>query len=459
MVNSFLELKGHPKVTFLGKSNLPSKLYVRQAYSDLHKLIHGTYSNRQALIIGNPGIGKSFFCLYELYRLLQELIERNCGGLIVYDNIPLGVFMILSPDGLIEAGDRRCVSNTELGTNSYYLYDAGTRKNETPFIMRAKTIVFSSPAEQNYRDYVKCYEPGPNLVTLYMPIWSWEEINTTAHMYEATDPIEQFEIWGGIPRKVFSDTKRDEIDKAVRACDLKEVSKVFSSTSTGDVSHRLLHLTVDPADYTTATVRFASQYVKEKYCEAYEDQSHSLLARLIEIRYAPLRNIEFGRLFELFAYRCISNGGTFTIRSLEEEVVEENSILLPSKMRVEQFRLTRELDKFKQPKDNILLIPASRTFPSLDYLCICNGRKMGFQMTVGSSHSIQKEVLKSCMEELDALRGFEFYFVVPEHIYPEFKKQKYVSKKKVTAMEQNYCVHQYALSVNLTSLNRQYFDK
>ena len=458
VTNSFLELEGH-NVTFLSKTNLPSKLYVRQAYIDLHELIHRTYSDRQALIIGNPGIGKSFFCLYELYRLLKKLIDEKNGGWVVYDNIPLGLFMILSADRIVYSGDRRCVSNAELGTNSYYLYDAGTKRNKSPFIMGAKTIVFSLLAKQNYCDYVKTYEIGHKLVSLYMPIWNLDEINAITHMYHNPNPIKQFEIWGGVPRKVFSDAKPDKMDRAIASCNLEEVSKVFNFTSTGDFSHCLLHLTVDPADYTTASVRFASQYVKDKYCESYEDHSHSLLARLLEIRPVSLRNVEFGRLFELFAYRCISCGGTFPVRSLEVEEGVCQTISLPSEMRVVQFHSVDDLDKFKQSTDSIFFIPMSKTFASFDYLCICDGRKIGFQMTVGSSHPIQEEMLKSCMEALDAMDDFEFYFVVPENVYPEFKKQMYVSTKgKKTALEQNYCVHQYALNVDLTSFKKRYFQ-
>ena len=62
----FLKLRNG--VSFLGNGVLPSELYVRQTYEDLHKLIHCTCSSRYAFVVtGNPGVGKSFFALYELY--------------------------------------------------------------------------------------------------------------------------------------------------------------------------------------------------------------------------------------------------------------------------------------------------------------------------------------------------------------------------------------------------------
>ena len=75
--NDVLQLPN--EVKFLNAARLPSKLYVRKAYEDLHSLIHDTYRHRSILVVGNPGTGKSFFALYEMYRLLKD------GATIVYE--------------------------------------------------------------------------------------------------------------------------------------------------------------------------------------------------------------------------------------------------------------------------------------------------------------------------------------------------------------------------------------
>ena len=75
---------------------LPSKLYVQQAYKDLHKLIHITGSSRNAfLVTGNPGSGKSFFALDELYYLLKEIVDKKSNAAIVYESVPFELSLLL----------------------------------------------------------------------------------------------------------------------------------------------------------------------------------------------------------------------------------------------------------------------------------------------------------------------------------------------------------------------------
>jgi len=135
------------EVKFLNVASLPSKLYVRKAYEDLHSLIHDTYRHRSILVVGNPGTGKSFFALYEMYRLLKD------GATIVYECLPFSVFMVLTAEQLLYVGPRLEMRNPlvrELFQNrqTYYLFDAGTQTGIHPYCgVAAKTIVFSSPAK------------------------------------------------------------------------------------------------------------------------------------------------------------------------------------------------------------------------------------------------------------------------------------------------------------------------
>lgn len=77
----------HLKESLMGDSAYGSKLIVRKAYIDLFTLIdqhfvtgmHSASSwserklgGRGALVIGNPGIGKSWFLIYVLHRLASR---------------------------------------------------------------------------------------------------------------------------------------------------------------------------------------------------------------------------------------------------------------------------------------------------------------------------------------------------------------------------------------------------
>ena len=69
-----LELKGSfldvPEVVqFTGCDSL----YIREAYTELHDLINKAENEKMHVVItGTPGIGKSLFAVYVLYRALKE---------------------------------------------------------------------------------------------------------------------------------------------------------------------------------------------------------------------------------------------------------------------------------------------------------------------------------------------------------------------------------------------------
>ena len=170
--DGFLEL---PRVRSI---DLPSSLFIRQAYKDLQELIHGKYSENTIVVLGNPGIGKSYFSIYEMHRLLKQLKSDE---ILVYKSLVLDLFIVLDAERILVASRRK---DRDLGfinrPPDYYLCDAGTNKGE-PTISRSdlcKSIVFSSPDQRNYKDFKKHHLR--NLVTLYMPVWSLEELVSLA---------------------------------------------------------------------------------------------------------------------------------------------------------------------------------------------------------------------------------------------------------------------------------------
>ena len=250
-------------VTFLGES-LPSKLYVREAYKDLHSLMHDAFPQDNILVVGNPGTGKSFFALYEMYRLLDK-------ATIVYESVPFDLFMVLSADNITYAGDRLSKYDPEVEEllaepETYYLFDAGTGSNVFPYLVNAKTIVFSAPNRANYVDYSKHANPK----ILYMPVWTLDELNQVW-----TDSDEElqarYNIWGGIPRVILgSNQSTVRIDKAIERMSLDLLLKLAQKLYEFDnLSHEILHIHVGrdeegKPNYEREDIFFASDYVKDK---------------------------------------------------------------------------------------------------------------------------------------------------------------------------------------------------
>ena len=57
------------------------------------------YSSRNAfLVTRNPGVGKSFFALYELYYLLKEIVDKKSNAAIVCESVQFELSHLLRAD-------------------------------------------------------------------------------------------------------------------------------------------------------------------------------------------------------------------------------------------------------------------------------------------------------------------------------------------------------------------------
>ncbi len=144
----------------------PIKIYVRQAYTALHGLIHDSNKTKDVIMSGNPGTGKSTFAIFELYSSLHSGKFKA----IVYENPNLDICCVFKqhsvegatikqkqdsvegatvkqdsvecPHYAVECGER-AVTKALDDSQNLYLFDCAPRKCAK--IRPAKTIVFSSP--------------------------------------------------------------------------------------------------------------------------------------------------------------------------------------------------------------------------------------------------------------------------------------------------------------------------
>ena len=84
-------------------------------------------------------------------------------------------------------------------TKTYYLCDAGTQRHIYPYVVAAKTIVFSSPDKRNYQDYQKPSKPR----VVHMPVWALDELKKVIDRAQAEA---HYNVWGGIPCYVMDKT-------------------------------------------------------------------------------------------------------------------------------------------------------------------------------------------------------------------------------------------------------------
>lgn len=178
----FLHLPGDTYLSGL------SILFIRKCYRDLIKVVFDR-EVRRIRISGNPGIGKTIFAYYVLYLLVQQ------GETILFDKRSFKVPIVFEKERAFRVFDQREL-NSYLGkTNVWYICDA-----KEPSEVHAKTILVSSLRKQHYKEFDKY----TGTTIRYMPVWSWEEIETCRNNIfndlEVTNVKDLFLKWGGIPR-------------------------------------------------------------------------------------------------------------------------------------------------------------------------------------------------------------------------------------------------------------------
>ncbi|XP_004342606.1 hypothetical protein CAOG_08005 [Capsaspora owczarzaki ATCC 30864] len=210
-------------VFWLGRPDLGSDLMVRDCYSGLFDEITAPKFATQLrwVVTGNPGIGKTFFSGYFIYRLLQQNPQLT----IVYEPAQQDTKnrYLLQPDGTVLSGVYSPADNfvdecfRTRRDDVWFIADGHT----PTFYGNARTLLVTSPCSNFDKKLLKEYASK-----LYMPVWSWNELSCcllhslrrenadSARILSAMDSAnERFRHWGGIARVVLGAVfGSDEID-------------------------------------------------------------------------------------------------------------------------------------------------------------------------------------------------------------------------------------------------------
>lgn len=257
-------------VFILGKESIGSSLYIRPCYP---KLLETTLSivesveTRHLIILGNPGIGKTYFGYFLLLHLARS------GATVVYESFLEGCLYLLSPDGVKE-GSRKDFRPYLRSPTTFYVVDG-----MAPVDVDAKTILLSSLRREIWHQFSK------NSCTLrYMPVWSKEELYSCRSTLFSSIPEELVENlylkWGGIARYVLK-YARDPDQQALlsEAMNISNIDSVVESLggsgAKADASSRLIHRSVSDG-FHSGPYQFASAFVADEiYSRVYvKDRDH-----------------------------------------------------------------------------------------------------------------------------------------------------------------------------------------
>lgn len=222
--------------------------------------------------------------------MLYSLRKRDANVTVVTHKMNEGYY-VYSPSGVVFTNIfPRGILDIP---NNWFFVDT-----DNPTVTLAKTILFTSPFEGRFKEYLK----NAGVTLKYMPVWTWEDINICRQVCAGTllfhmrslfkyiynprqelyngrvseeEAKELFGRWGGIPRYVLDFAhdvpKQATLDEAIARQSFVKIERFKGATKgKDDVSHKIIHLVVHTKGpmlerYCAYHYDLASSYVQEKF--------------------------------------------------------------------------------------------------------------------------------------------------------------------------------------------------
>ena len=396
-------------------------MFIRADYVELWAEIQRLFESglRRIVVSGNPGIGKSWFGFYVAFKLLSgsepptivwEARRRSSRTLIRGNRVLEGTLT----DFRAELAD----------TRTWYLVDEAVPPGAVE--VEARTLVFSSPKRENYKDTLKATAS----TIRYLPVWSWDEIELCRQILYPKDAVRTTEAvqdaylrWGGIPRfvleKVADASAQMQLERAIASSTnlsllLRAVGEIDSAP---EASHRISHI-VTSAPYLETTIVFGSDYIKARVTEILLSRQREELFTFVSRESNPLFAQLRGDCFEALAHETLAAGGDFRTRLLTPHGSEE-AVCSLAKTSLRRFSGNKPADlvSIRDFGAGDYCRPLISTFPVVDALILPS---MLLQMTVSLKHAVDEPKLAQILAAL-SLETAELHFVVPPDKYYGFK--------------------------------------
>ena len=401
------------------------------------------------IVLGNPGIGKTSFGYYVLYRALRA------GRTVVYLAGKARRTYIFSAASVLSVTKASTADLEELDDpRTVFICDS-----VTPPVVNAFTLLITSPRRDRWYEYSKT----ALVKKLIFPVFTLAEIlacrRTCFSALDEAGVRERFARWGGIPRFVLefvTDEQQADLLTAVTDCSTSKLRSSLTAESVDtNVSHRLVHLKtrgeLDPSlsprqheYYVSAGTELASRFLARRVSDHLAMREGEQLAAFLN---SEERSSLQGALFEINALRALARGGDFRVRRLTPGAgagvdVPSTLSLPPSTKTIEFSDLGRELREAAgefgapataQAAQAMLLQPDRVNYPAID--AVLPGLRLA-NCTVSDSHALKVAGLEKAVAAIDSVRPsaagtppptVAFYWVVPAGVYPSWTRpQSYV---------------------------------
>ncbi|EGZ26089.1 hypothetical protein PHYSODRAFT_327019 [Phytophthora sojae] len=402
------------------------KLYIRSSYKVIAEqalLNPDRTMVKYAVVTGTPGIGKSVFVNYIMWRLTKEkkrVLFFDSEGNFYFDGTNMLTCKVL-PDK----------SNRQFWSSDLWcLVDSLDPTSIAGLPYRICSILLASTPRRDCIGEFKKLAPTPDV--LYMPLWKEEELSAIASMYpNARDEWKhRFKCLGGVPRLVLEDIGTDPqvlLETACNSCSLDECKTLVSINSEinsrTQMAQTLIHI-CSQEPYTEYQVVYASELAMRVIARTkLVSNRRNMESFLSACNGNPLAQSMCGYIFEPHCLRLLHEGGSFEYRELlsgadmqrqrkrgRRDIVE-TEITIPSSSKPSQIVERVEAGQVA----NQLYVPRTSNYVAIDAWMPQFG---GFQVTVGKTHDIKA----GAADDLAKLGpgGNQLFFLLPPLYYKSY---------------------------------------
>ncbi|RPB26483.1 hypothetical protein L211DRAFT_835321 [Terfezia boudieri ATCC MYA-4762] len=304
-----------------GVKDFGGKLYIRDAYNTLWAQISNP-SVKNWVITGTPGIGKTYFSLFLLYKIRKD----HPNDIVLRQTIDSR--QVFYPDG--KAFQVESFGNLFRRNDIWHLLDAVTLAETS----NGKVVIVTSPKITEW----KGVKP-PLYDFRYMPTWSFHELeNWNTEFQPMGKEISQENLkelytkWGGVPRTLVAVTRPTGLldleslfePNCVANCFDVEAVPTYRSLPVGNITGKLLHVIPMNDELYIPRVCFATTYIRERCLSVLLKHNTLQLQQILSgLEVGALRGI----LFEVFSHKILLRGGKFTIYQLGDRSGDSSSTM------------------------------------------------------------------------------------------------------------------------------------
>ena len=409
----------HVPVEFIDRyGTLPPEIYIRECYEELYEkailfMLVPTKSRPTILFTGVPGIGKSIFMIYFLWRFSTDdrFMNKNFAfeskfGLYYY-------YQQSEKDGEFICSGKR-LGRDQIPLNELLLV-ADLKEMSEPVDPGRWTLIFSSPNPLRYKEAMKMGDS----VKYTLPTWSFQELCAVEPNVSKWLPF--YEMGGGVARLLFSvGDPISKIDEALGTSGAKVAEYFFDNGFGGldsDNSYALIHINppyaaeegrylYDAKHHYT----FASNYILERIIDMHSTKLFANFLNLFNqgggLASASLGGASAGNLFEKICLWILPMAG-------EEMAEDACSSLIDGQRPLGAFKFPTALSSlrhdFKKTRNDltadVFYRPLSANLESGDSFCVLelNGiiTLIVLQFTVAEEHGVRYRGVTEIYEAFD----------------------------------------------------------